>query len=628
MLKDREKKMLHRIGCIVQALWCCYALVSCANMASPNGGPYDEQPPKFVSSTPAPYQTGYKGKRVEILFDELIQIEKPSENVIITPPQKELPSIQVMGKKIRVELKDTLKPDMTYTIDFTNSVSDNNEKNVFENFSFAFSTGETIDSLEISGTLLNAANLEPMPGIMVGLHADLADSAFTTTPFLRTSKTNDRGRFTIRNIAEGTYRLYALKDANRDYLFDQPGEEIAFLDSLVTPTFELALRQDTAWKDSVTVDTIRTVEYTRFLPDDIVLFLFKEKFRRQYMLRPERPQANRFVLKFNAPADSLPQLTLLDRPNRDPWFLMQPAEGNTALHYWITDSMVWKRDTLHLQVDYLKSDSMNRLRPQTDTIHLTFRKQRAPKKPKKGEAEPKVFLTLQSKASGTIEIYDTVSFVFNEPVIEPRREAILLAQQNDTLWTPVDFRLAQDSLDLLKYHVRHPWKYGANYRVTIDSAQLQSIYGHHIRKKEEYGHLYLNIEGVAEPAFVELLNANDEPVRKGRVKGGGVLFSNLLPEKYYARLTVDTNENGVWDTGNYTEKRQPETVYYSPKIYTMRANWEIEETWDVTDTPVTRQKLPEITKNKPKDVTRRKRDYKEEGRSSGRSSGGPIGLPF
>ncbi|WP_303184476.1 Ig-like domain-containing domain [Tannerella sp.] len=629
--------MLHHIGCIVQGIWCCCALVSCANMASPNGGPYDEQPPKFVSSTPAPYQTGYKGKRVEILFDELIQIEKPSENVIITPPQKELPSIQVIGKKIRVELKDTLKPDMTYTIDFTNSVSDNNEKNVFENFSFAFSTGETIDSLEISGTLLNAANLEPMPGIMVGLHADSADSAFTTTPFLRTSKTNDRGRFTIRNIAEGTYRLYALNDANRDYLFDQPGEEIAFLDSLVTPTFERAFRQDTAWKDSVTVDTIRTVEYTRFLPDDIVLFLFKEKFSRQYMLRPERPQANRFVLKFNAPADSLPRLTLLDRPNREPWFLMQPAEGNTALHYWITDSMVWKRDTLHLQVDYLKSDSMNRLRPQTDTIHLSLRKQRAPKKPKKGEAEPKVFLTLQSKASGTIEVYDTVSFVFNEPVIEPKREAILLEQQNDTLWTSVDFTLVQDSLDLLKYHIRHLWKYGASYRVTIDSAQLQSIYGHHndtyetsfqIRKKEEYGHFYLNIGGVTEPAFVELLNANDVPVRKRPVKDGGVLFPNLLPEKYYARLIVDTNGNGEWDTGNYAGKRQPETVYYSPNIYTMRANWEIEETWDVTDTPVTRQKLPEITKNKPKDVTRRKRDYKEEGRSSGRSSSGAIGLPF
>ena len=157
----------------------------------------------------------------------------------------------------------------------------------------------------------------------------------------------------------------------------------------MTPTFEPALRQDTVWKDSVTVDTIRTVEYTRFLPDNVVLFLFKEKFRRQYMLRPERPQANRFVLKFNAPADSLPRVTLLDRPTRDPWFLMQPAEGNTVLHYWITDSMVWKRDTLHLQVDYLKSDSTNMLRPQTDTIHLTLRKQRVPKKPKKGRPSPK-----------------------------------------------------------------------------------------------------------------------------------------------------------------------------------------------------------------------------------------------
>lgn len=128
-------------------------------------GPYDEAPPKFVSSTPLPNQINYKGKKVEIIFDELIQIDKPTENVIITPPQMEQPVIRANGRKAVIELMDTLKENTTYTIDFTNSISDNNEKNVLENYSFAFSTGESIDSMEVSGVLLNAENLEPMPGI-------------------------------------------------------------------------------------------------------------------------------------------------------------------------------------------------------------------------------------------------------------------------------------------------------------------------------------------------------------------------------------------------------------------------------------------------------------------------------
>ena len=228
-------------------------MYSCANMASPNGGPYDETPPKFISSLPAPNQTNYKGKKVEILFDELVQLDKPSENVIITPPQMQLPVIRAAGKKVVVELKDTLKENTTYTIDFTNSISDNNEKNVFENFSFAFSTGDVIDTLEVSGILLNAENLEPMPGITIGLHKNLEDSAFVKLPFDRTSRTNDKGQFTIRNISPGSYRIFGLNDVNRDYKFDQPGEEIAFNDSIIIPSLELTTRQDTLWKDSLTI---------------------------------------------------------------------------------------------------------------------------------------------------------------------------------------------------------------------------------------------------------------------------------------------------------------------------------------------------------------------------------------
>ena len=350
-------------------------IYSCANIGSPNGGPYDETPPKFVSSTPVPNQINYTGKKIEILFDELIQIEKPSENVIITPPQMELPVIRSAGKKAVIELKDTLKPNTTYTIDFTNSISDNNEKNVFENFSFAFSTGDIIDTLEVSGVLLNAENLEPMPGITIGLHNNLEDSAFVKLPFVRTSRTNDKGQFTIRNITPGTYHIFALNDVNRDYKFDQPGEDIAFLDSVIVPSFELTTRQDTTWKDSLTIDTIRTVGYTRFFPDNIELRLFKEKFERQYMVKPERPDEKYFTLRFNTKLDTVPVPVPINfTPEDSTWYFVQQTEGGAAVNYWLADSTVWKQDTLQVQVSYPKSDSLNILRPQTDTAQLVLRR--------------------------------------------------------------------------------------------------------------------------------------------------------------------------------------------------------------------------------------------------------------
>ncbi|MDR2138572.1 MAG: Ig-like domain-containing protein [Tannerella sp.] len=608
-------------------------------MATPNGGPYDETPPKFLRSTPAFHATRYEGKKVEIVFDELIQIERPSENVIITPPQKNLPAIRVIGKKVRVELKDTLMPDATYTVDFTSSIADNNEKNVLENFSFAFSTGDVIDSLEVAGIVLNAENLEPMPNIMVGLHQNLADSAFTTETFFRTSKTNERGRFVIRNIAEGSYRLYALNDLNRDYRFNQPGEDIAFHDSVIIPHFEFASRQDTAWKDSLTIDTIRTVGYTHFLPDDVVLRLFREKFQRQYMLRPERTQQHLFTLKFNAPVDTLPELTLLGGdPAEANWYLTQLPDGNTAIHYWITDSTVWQRDTLLLQVAYLKSDSLNVPRPQTDTVRLSMRRQPAAptrRKSKKDEPPPVEHLLPQFKPGASADLADTITLVFTEPVPDFSKEQLLLELQQDTLWTPVDFTFRQDSADILKYYLERTWQYGENYRLTIDSASVFSLYGKwndlflstfKFKSKDEYGHLYLNIEGVTGSAFVELMNASDIPVRKAPVERGGALFMNLRPEKYYARIVLDTNENGVWDTGNYAEGIQPEEVFYSSKPYEMRANFEQEETWNVLSVPLTAQKPMEITKNKPKDVTKKKRNYREEGQSRSGSSGGLGGL--
>ena len=617
-------------------------IYSCANIGSPNGGPYDETPPKFVSSTPVPNQINYTGKKIEILFDELIQIEKPSENVIITPPQMELPVIRSAGKKAVIELKDTLKPNTTYTIDFTNSISDNNEKNVFENFSFAFSTGDIIDTLEVSGVLLNAENLEPMPGITIGLHNNLEDSAFVKLPFVRTSRTNDKGQFTIRNITPGTYHIFALNDVNRDYKFDQPGEDIAFLDSVIVPSFELTTRQDTTWKDSLTIDTIRTVGYTRFFPDNIELRLFKEKFERQYMVKPERPDEKYFTLRFNTKLDTVPVPVPINfTPEDSTWYFVQQTEGGAAVNYWLADSTVWKQDTLQVQVSYPKSDSLNILRPQTDTVQLVLRRRPAEKKKKKkkDEPDPIVFLGMQVDAPGSMDLFDTISVTFNEPVLDINKEMFFLDQKIDTVWNTVDFDFFPDSTNSLNYFIRRPWKYGEEYRIEVDSAAIHSLYGKwndfftgefKIKKEDEYGHFYLNINGVDTTAFVELLSSGDAPVRKAKVKDGGVLFMDLKPDKYYARIVIDTNGNGVWDTGNYIEKRQPEEVYYSPKMYEIMQNWQVEETWNVNSTPLAKQKPLEITKNKPKEATKKKRNYKDESQQSSprNNSGGNMGMPF
>ena len=244
------------------------SIYSCANMSRPGGGPRDETPPLFVKSTPAPGALNVSKQRVEIEFDEIIQVESPGEKVIVSPPQKDMPEIRASGRKVTVELKDSLLPNTTYTIDFSDAIVDNNEKNPLYSFAYSFSTGPTIDSLQVSGILLNASDLEPVTGMLVGLHSNLDDSAFQKLPLERIASSDELGHFTIRNVAPGKYRLFALKDLNRDYKFDNPSEEIAFFDSIVVPTADVKLHVDTLWKDSVTIDTI--IEYNHISHPDFI----------------------------------------------------------------------------------------------------------------------------------------------------------------------------------------------------------------------------------------------------------------------------------------------------------------------------------------------------------------------
>ena len=241
---------------------CSLVFISCAKMGQPDGGWYDETPPYVVGASPAERGTNVKAKKMSIYFNEFIKIENPTENVVVSPPQLEMPEIKATGKRIIVELKDTLKANTTYTVDFSDAITDFTENNPLGNYTYSFSTGEHIDTMEVSGHVLEARNLEPVKGILVGLYDNLSDTVFAHEPFMRVARTDSRGHFVIKGIANGTYRVYALNDMDGNYMFSQKSEKIAFSKETVTTTSKPDIRPDTIWRDSLYIDSIRQVPYT------------------------------------------------------------------------------------------------------------------------------------------------------------------------------------------------------------------------------------------------------------------------------------------------------------------------------------------------------------------------------
>ena len=623
---------------------------SCASMGTPDGGPYDEMPPKFVGSSPRLHAVNVKEKKIELEFDEFIKLEKPSEKVVVSPPQLEQPEIKVVGKKVVAQLFDTLKHATTYTIDFSDAIVDNNEGNPMGNFTYSFSTGATIDTMEVSGAVLNAEDLEPIKGIQVGLHINLNDSALNTLPFDRVSRTDSRGRFSIRGVAPGKYRIYALMDGNQNYLYDSKTETVAFSDSIIIPSMMPATRQDTLWKDTLTIDTIKTVGYTRFMPDDIILRAFKEENTRQYLSRKERDKENHFILTFSAKADTLPTLKGLNFDEKDA-FVIEANEGNDSICYWVKDSLVYQMDTLAIQVDYLYTDTLDQLVPKTDTLYLAnkltreqrdkLKKQEEEKKEKerkkrekKGEApkpEPTLFLKMNVDAPSAFDINRNVVLSFDEPLARIDTSSIHVSVKEDTLWVEKPFILVADSVIPRRYEILADWQPDREYQLKIDSTAITGLYGLHtdkvdqsfkVKKLDEYGTLFFNIRGVNQPAIVELLDAAGKVIRQQRVTPEGTAdFYYLAPNtKYYVRMFMDRNGNGKWDTGNVEKRMQPEEVYYLPKSWEMKANFDFEETWDIHSTPVDKQKLDEIKKQKPEEVKKVQERNKERAKKLGRTS--------
>ena len=616
-------------------------------MGNPDGGWYDETPPRVIGATPADRATNVTSQKVRIFFDEFIKIENPTEKVIVSPPQLEMPEIKATGKRIEVELKDTLKPNVTYTIDFSDAITDNNEGNPLGNYTYSFSTGNEIDTMEVSGYVLDAENLEPIKGIQVGLYpSDAPDSLFRTQALLRISRTDSRGYFVIKGIAPGSYRAFALQDADGDYLFSQKSEKIGFSHDVFTPSSKPDTRYDTIWQDTLHIERIVPIPYIHYMPDDIVLRAFTERQTDRMLIKTERKEPDRLAFYFTYGHDEVPVLRGLNF-NSDGAFLVDRAwnehaapskassskgSDQTALNadtitYWLRDTTLINQDTLLVEAQYYITDTLGQLVSYTDTLSMVAKvpyakrqkqqqkiyddwKKQQDKLKKRGEPYDSIMpiepMKLTFEVPGQLDPDKNITLRSTFPFLKVDTTMIHLYTKIDTTWYQARYELTP--VNSLTMRLRGEWRPNQEYSLEVDSAAITDLYGAANKKYKQgfkvkgydaYGTLLVTLTGMkGQHVVAELLNGSDAVVKQATTDNGNAEFFYVNPGKYFLRMFIDHNENGVWDTGDYDADRQPEEVYYYPEEIECKAKWDITETWNPTSLPLYRQKPGKLVKQK------------------------------
>ena len=603
-------------------------LYSCAKMGAPDGGWYDETPPHVVGAMPAEKSTHVSKRNIRINFNEFVKIDNPTQNVVVSPPQLEVPEIKGEGKSINVKLIDKLQPNTTYTIDFSNAISDNNEGNPLGNFTYSFSTGNHIDTLEVAGYVVQAADLEPVKGILVGLYADLSDTAFKTKPMLRVSRTDSRGHFIIRGVAPGKYRVYALQDADGNYSFNQRSEMLAFNHDIIEPSFRPDVRQDTLWRDSLHIESIAQVSYTHFLPDNICLRAFNEIVTDRHLLKSERPEPNHFTLYYTYGDSVLPTVRGLNFNTKDAFVIESSAHKDTVT-YWLRDTALVNQDTLKMVVTQNISDSTGVLRQQEDTLTLLAKvpyakrlkdkqkafdewKKKQDKLKKRGEpyetTMPEEPLKLEITPSGDMDPDQNISIVAKEPLkdVDTNHVRLFSHPSGDSLWYKEPYELKRISNE--EFQVKAAWKPGTEYSFEADSTAFETIYGTmsgklkqglKVRGEDAYASLIMTISGMqGRHIIAQLLDGQSKIVKQSFTDNGQAEFYYLKPGKYFMRIIVDANNNKKWDTGNYDTDLQPEEVYYNPDEIECKAKWDLTLTWNPLARPIYQQKPEALKKQK------------------------------
>ena len=578
----------------------------CANPGTPTGGPKDKKPPVMLMSKPAPNSKSFDGKQIVLTFDENIQVKDADQKLVMSPPILPAPKVDAHGQvlTVRIDEKVEFMPNTTYTLDFSDCVSDLNEGNIIEGFTFSFSTGESQDSMMISGNVYDAAKLEPLSGIYVLLHSNLSDTAFQKVSPIRIAKTDDRGRFEVKNVpAQMNYRLYVLDDQNRNFLYDQKGLElIAWYDSILKPSYEIrqvfdSVRIDTLYNSVDTTEWVfekRTRDTLVYTPDSLVLYAFAEDRYDQYIVKDSRSERNKITLNFNNKMQTHPKISFVGQDSTISHATVEYSQYNDTVVVWMTDTTVYKKDSVVISVTYPVLDTLNNMVLKSDTLEMWHYEKKDTKKSSRKERDNKQKRektpTLKLSTAQSIGVYGMLTISSPTPLKTVEWDSIELFHKVDSLFEKVDFSVYEDTINLKVKRLKAKWEPGEQYKLVVDSAAVYDVYdmpadaseyAFSVTSLDKYGTLYINVDSVPKNSLLQLV-MKDEVLRQNYVPDNGkVAFRYLKPGEYMIRLLLDDNRNGKWDSGDFEKRVQPEQfIYYMEKV-AVRAHWEIQVDFEV-----------------------------------------------
>lgn len=583
------------------------------------GGEKDVTPPAILESTPENYAINFSGQDYEFVFDEYFELQDIKQKLLVSPPMEEKPEIKIKGKKLLIHFPSPLLPDRTYTLNFSDALVDRNEFNPLENFKVVFSTGNEIDSLQIKGNVSDAFTGLPVKGVAVMLYSSSEDSLPLKEIPLYLSITDEEGNYDLQNLAEGEYKIFALLDGNNNYLFDRPTESVGFLDTLVAAqNLPKAINIPPIIQDSLNIakDSIPgypkegvfeadsldtgldeissdTLQSDREKIDLINLSLFAEQIPNQYISGTERKSADKIQFTFNETLDSL-TLNLLYSENKQDKYLTQVSATRDTITCWMTDSLLSGRDSIVFELGYFVFDSLEQKVWENDTLRFKYKRSAT-------TLEVPKPMTLESNVSRTKELGIPFLLTTGIPYRDIDISKISLFRTRDTLEFQEDFNI-RPVLDTIilpgmeekirksrRIEIDKVFLPDSSYSLRILPGAVTGYFGDindsldinfKVNTEDKYGTIIMNVDSLNEPGILQLLNNKDVPIIERQLSGSSSeRFLLLKPGKYKFKLILDKNKNGKWDTGRYLKKIQPEPILLFDKELTLKANWEMEESW-------------------------------------------------
>ena len=545
---------------------------SCANTTqAPSGGKKDTIPPYIIDIKPLPGVVGVPltGASFIFTFSEYVTIKTPT-NIFLSPPQKRTPKSRLRGRSLIVSFEEPLLPNTTYTLSFTDAIADANEGNMFAGYTYVFSTGEQIDTMMMTGTVVNCNTLAPVKGATVVLYKDHRDSAIYQGPPYAATKTDDWGFFVLPYIQDTLYRLYAIKDANNDNLYDSESEQVAFIDSLLRPVM---VAGDTV-REMLKYDMLDTVRCLARRSEH-ELKLFREKPSRQYIVKKVRASERSAYLTFHAPGAWIDSLWI--RGYRDDQLISQFNILQDSLELWINSRRA-APDTMRIYVNYRKTDSLGRLVPDQEIVKLPMTRENRTysKSTRRDIKHDDTTCVYTFKAEPENVEQEGFILEFRNPIISEQFDSvqfrIINTRQRESRG---EFTVEQDSLNLRRYILRpkEDLVRGFEYSMKLPYRAFRDINGFYsdsalvkvsLPTDESLSVLELEVSGVDRKIIVELLGEKRDRVLRTYVtdKDGTLRFPYLKAGRYSIRITEDGNRNSIVDTGSLLEHRQPESVVF------------------------------------------------------------------